>query len=98
MDKLTKEHIRKAGYVIKGFSNSERLKIISLLQKGEMTAATLTINLNVGKRETLRHLKHLIAIKVVKKERKHINLRTYRYILDSKTYERYLRHIKKICA
>lgn len=96
MDNLTKEHILKAGYVIKGLSNSERIKIITLLQAGEMTAATLTFNLKVGKRETLRHLEKLIAIKVVKKERKQAHLRTYQYVLVAKTYERYLLYIKKI--
>ncbi len=98
MERLNEHQIRKARSVIKGLSNLERLKIISLLQQGEMTAATITDNLNVGKRETQRHLNILIAIKVVNKERKKINLRTYRYTLNSKTYHLYISCITRMTA
>lgn len=98
MDNKTKEHILKAGYVIKGLNNLERMKIISLLQKGEMTSESIRTNLKVGKRETLRHLEYLRKIDVVKKKRGKVNLRTNDYTLNSKTYRRYLSCIKKICA
>lgn len=98
MNKQTKEHIRKAGYVLKALNNPKRMLIIDLLQRKELPISVIQDILNMEKRQTQRHLDHLLKIQLIQKYRGDHDWRTICYSLNLEKYQHYISHLQKMIA